>query len=299
MLVVVPYLVKHPGTPLADAARLFDADERVLRRDLELLQMAGLPPYLPGDLIEVDIDADDSVWIRMADHFARPLRITRQEAMAVRLRAAELLATPGVPEAPDLASAVAKLDEALGASALVAVGAGDPPRLLDAVRSASADHQRIKIAYVDAGGERSERVVDPESVFADTGHWYVTAWDTGADGERLLRVDRILELEPSGETFPPRGLQGAGRPLYSPGPHDVPVRLRLDPDARWVSEYYATSEVVELGDGVVEATLPAGDLEQIARLLLRLGPGAEVLEPPGLADRVRALARQALARYEA
>ena len=45
----------------------------------------------------------------MADHFARPLRLTRQEALAVYVRATELAATPGMPVAPALAAALAKL----------------------------------------------------------------------------------------------------------------------------------------------------------------------------------------------
>ena len=67
-----------------------------------MLFLAGLPPYGPGDLIDVDIDEDGAVWISMADHFARPLRLTRQEALAVYVRATELAATPGMPGAPAL-----------------------------------------------------------------------------------------------------------------------------------------------------------------------------------------------------
>ena len=235
----------------------------------------------------------------MADHFARPLQLTRQEATAVRVRAAELLATAGVPEAPALASALAKLDAALGGSALVAVDAGGAPKNLAAVRDAAAGAARIRISYVDASGERSRRTIEPEAVFADTGHWYVVAWDTDADGERLFRVDRILEVTSQGTSFAPRGLQGAGRPLYTPGPSDVPVRLRLSSDARWVAEYYATEATRELEGGAIEATLPARDLDQVARLLLRLGSEAEVLEPPELRDRMRDLARRALQLYGA
>ncbi len=59
--------------------------------------MSGLPPYGPGDLIDVDVDEDDRIWISMADHFSRPLHLTRSEALALYLRGTELVATPGVP----------------------------------------------------------------------------------------------------------------------------------------------------------------------------------------------------------
>jgi proteasome accessory factor C len=303
MLVIVPYLVQHPGTSLTDASALFDVPPEQLRRDLDLLFMSGLPPYGPGDLIDVDVDEDGNVWISMADHFARPLRLTRPEALAVYLRATELLATPGIPDAPALASALAKLRDALGPDTLgdasiEAVAVGTPPPHLPALRVAAAEHERIRIGYTAAStGEASERDVEPEAVFASAGHWYVVAWDLSVDGERVFRADRVSTVEGTGVRFPPRGLEGAGRPLYTPGDRDVAVRLLLRPAARWVAEYYTTTDVVTRDDGSVEATLPARQTAWVARLVLRLGPDVEVLQPATLRDETRAIAEAALARY--
>ncbi|HEY6567925.1 MAG TPA: WYL domain-containing protein [Actinomycetota bacterium] len=305
MLVVVPYLVQHPGSELATVARLFGVPPDQLRRDLSLLFMSGLPPYGPGDLIDVDVDEEDQIWITMADHFARPLHLTRNEALALYLRGTELLATPGLPEAPALASALAKLRDSLGPDVLGeadgAIGSsspGTPPPFLDALRTASAEHRRLDIEYFAASTRRwSSRRIDPEEVFSAMGHWYVAAWDVDADGERLLRADRMRRVASTGETFQARGLQGAGRPLYSPGPDDVPARLLLHPTARWIAEYYVTSDPVERPDGSLEITLPVSDLDVIARLLLRVGEDATVLDPPELRDLTADLASRSLARY--
>jgi len=304
MLVIVPYLVQHPGTSLEAAAAIFEVPQDQLRRDLDLLFMSGLPPYGPGDLIDVDVDEDGNVWISMADHFARPLRLTRPEALAVSLRATELLATPGIPDAPALASALAKLREALGpdtlgdAGGIEAVVTGSAPPHLAALRAAAADARRIRINYTAAStGEPTERDIEPEAVFASAGHWYVVAWDVAADGERVFRADRVSGVRETDRRFRPRGLEGAGRPLYTQGEHDVAVRLRLRPDARWVAEYYATVDVSTFDDGSVEVTLPARQTAWVARLLLRLGPDAEVVEPAELRTQTRAIAEAALARY--
>jgi len=125
----------------------------------------------------------------------------------------------------------------------------------------------------------------------------VAAWDVAADAERLFRADRIREASPTGERFEPRGLQGAGRPLYTPSEDDVPVRLRLAPGARWIAEYYAVTDEEEAGDGRLDVTLPARSLGWVAELLLRVGPDATVLGPPELPDVVRDLARRTLDRY--
>jgi proteasome accessory factor C len=305
MLAIVPYLVQHPGSALPDVAAAFGVPASQLRRDLDLLFMSGLPPYGPGDLIDVDVDEDEHVWISMADHFSRPLQLTRIEALAVFLRGTELLATPGMPDAPALGRALEKLRSSLGPESLhevdgrIEILQGDSaPEHLHVLRDAAADHRRLSIEYFAIStGEWSRREIDPEEVFSGMGHWYVAAWDVDADDERLFRADRVRSATPTGETFTPRGLRGAGRDLYSPTRNDVAVRLRLRPAARWIAEYYATTDVEELPDGGLEVTLPARRLGWVARLLLRVGDDAQVVEPAGLRDEVRRLASETLARY--
>jgi proteasome accessory factor C len=304
MLVIVPYLVQHPGSQISEVARLFDVPVDQLRRDLDLLFMSGLPPYGPGDLIEVDVDEDDRIWISMAAHFARPLRLSRSEALALYLRGTELLGTAGLPDAPALASALDKLRTSLGSEMLGDAGGietadpGAPIEALDPIREGARERRRVRVDYfAHSSGEWSSRVIDPEEVFVALGHWYVAAWDVTIDAERLFRVDRIRRVQPTGERFSPRGLEGAGRSLYTPTGEDVSVRLRLAPDARWIAEYYTTTDEHERADGTLDITLPARALGWVARLLLRVGSDATVLEPPELIGQVAALARSTLDRY--
>jgi proteasome accessory factor C len=304
LLVMVPYLVRHPGTEISELGRLFGVDEGELLEDLGRLFLSGLPPYGPGDLIGVDIE-DGRVWIDMADYFSKPLRLTRPEALALYLRGTELSAAPGIEQAPALSSAVDKLGEALGPGTLgelaghvEAAAGGRPAQALDTIRSAVESNERLRIAYyAQSTAETTEREIDPESVFLAIGHWYVVSWDHRSEEERLFRADRIRSAEPTGERFEPRGLEGAGRPLYTPSERDVDVRLRLGPDARWIAEYYATADVRELEDGRLEVTLPAARFEWIARVILRQGEDVEVIDPKVLKDRVRELAHRTRKRY--
>jgi proteasome accessory factor C len=166
------------------------------------------------------------------------------------------------------------------------------------VRAAADAHRRLRIAYAAAStAERSERTIDPEAVFASSGRWYVAAWDVDVDDERLFRIDRIDAVDPTAETFAPRGLQGAGRPLYSPGGEDLSVRLRLTPPARWVAEYYVATDATEEADGSLTVTLPTKQVVWLARLLLRLGPDATVVEPEAVREEVCREAELTLARY--
>jgi proteasome accessory factor C len=302
LLAVVPYVVRHPGTPVSELSRLFDVSEQELLADLNLLFLTGLPPYGPGDLIEVDVDDDGRVWIRMADYFSRPVRLTRSEALALHLRGTEVLGAPGLQEADALRAALDKIAASLGPESLgelqVELGhAGGPPGHLEAIREATASRQRVEIDYYSATrDEVTTRRIDPEQVFSAIGNWYVAAWDDGADAERLFRVDRIRDCRPTGETFEPRGLAGQGRDLYTGSVEDISVRLLLGPGARWVAEYYQVDRMRER-DGRLEVTLPTKDLAWVAKLVLRLRGEAEVVDPPELVERVRRLAEETLGRY--
>lgn len=304
LLVMVPYTQKNPGTHLSELSRLFGVGEAELALDLNLLFVSGLPPYGPGDLIDVQIE-DGRVWIGMADYFARPIRLTPAEALALYLKGKALLGAPGLEEAPALASALDKLEGSLGADTLaglagrVAVGGGGHvARALAAVRRAVEDHSRLEVEYfTGAREELTVRRIDPEHVFSAIGNWYVVAWDELSDAERLFRVDRIRSVKETGEGFEPRGLLGAGRSLYTRSERDVPVRLALAPTARWVTEYYETERHRRRADGRLEVTLPTKELPWVAKLVLRLGGEAEVLEPEALVAMVRESAARTLALY--
>jgi proteasome accessory factor C len=303
LLSVVPFVIQHQGAELSELSSVFGVSESELAQDLDLLFVSGLPPYGPGDLIEVRVE-DGRVWIDMADYFDRPLRLTRNEALALYLRATELAATPGLPEADSVRSALEKLEKALGPAELGALSGhveasehGEASGALASLRDAVARRERVEIEYYAASStETSVRTIDPEELFSALGHWYVVAWDGRSDSERMFRVDRVRRAEATGEQFEPRGLLGAGRPLYSASEEDRTVRLALRPAARWVAEYYR-ADVEGERDGEVIVSLPARRLEWLVRLVLQLGPDARIVEPPELADAVRELAGELLERY--
>jgi predicted DNA-binding transcriptional regulator YafY len=73
--------------------------------------------------------------------------------------------------------------------------------------------------------------------------------------------------------------------------------LLVPSTAAWVAEALPVQHVVERPDGRLEVTLPVSRRPWLARLLLRLGPEAMVLDPPDLASAGREAAAQILERY--
>jgi proteasome accessory factor C len=298
LLAIVPWVASHDGPTVAEVCTRFGVAEADLLADLDLLFLCGVHPFTPDALIEVDV-ADGRVWIRFADYFRRPLRLTAPEGLALVSAGSTLLAMPGGDLDGALATALAKLETALGVSTddivEVELGAVAAP-VLDAVRTASAAGRKVRLDYYSFGRDgRSTRVVHPWRVFAAAGEWYLAGWCETAVGERLFRVDRIHDVTVLDDRFERPPADPGPTQLFHPDPAAPLVVVELGAPAAWVAEQYPNEGVEVLTGGRLRVRLRVGERAWLERVLLRAGPDATVVEGD---DGVAAgAARRILARY--
>ena len=93
LLAIVPWVVAHDGPLVSEVCERFAISERELVADLNLLFLCGAYPYTPDALIEVDFDGG-RVWVRFADWFRRPVRLSPPEALALVAAARAMLEVP-------------------------------------------------------------------------------------------------------------------------------------------------------------------------------------------------------------
>ena len=298
LLAIIPWVASHDGPRVAEVCARFGCTQAELVDDLELLFLCGLHPYTPDMLIDVDI-ADGRVWIRYAEYFSRPLRLTPTEGLALLASGRTVLATTGGDDDGPLARGLHKLATAMGVDAGEAVEIELGPvadDLLATLRGAAGAHRQVEIDYYSFGrDERARRVIDPYAVFSASGQWYVSGWCHRVDDERLFRVDRIASAVALDSSFtPPRKTPDLA--AYRPGAEDPRVTLELEPSARWVAEQYPMEKVEEVDGGRLRVTLVASQPAWLERLLLRLGRRATVVE--GDEGVGAAAARRLLTRYQ-
>lgn len=297
LLAMIPWVAASDGPTVEEVTERFGISEDELAGDLDLLYMCGLWPYTPDMLIEADI-ADGRVWIRYAEYFSRPLRLTPAEGLALVASGRALLAQPGVDAEGPLARGLAKLAAAMGLDADDTIDvqlAAPSAEVLDVLRSARERRTQVEIDYYAYGRDaRSRRVVEPWDVFSQAGQWYVRAHCHLAGGERLFRLDRIREAVPTHEAFTERVDPGQ-RAVFSARPDDPTVVLDLAPEVAWVAEQYPHAGIQRKARGRLRVRLQVSEAAWLDRLLLRLGGRASVVEGP--AD-VSAAARRVLARYQ-
>jgi proteasome accessory factor C len=307
LLALVPWLLAHPDTRLADAAAEFGVSPAQLRDDLNLIWMCGLPGHGPGDLIDVFWTAD-RVTLANADTIARPLRLSSTETLVLVAALRALTALPGIADVSAAERALAKLEASAGSEAAlgdrIAVASrqeGPAPGVAAAVREALTQGRRLRMDYwVPARDEVTHRDVDPLRVRSAEEATYLVGFCRLVEEIRTFRLDRILAAEIL-EVAAEIPDEAAGPPpdaaLYVPDPSDRLVTFELDAAGRWVTDYYPVESIEDLAEGRVRVSLRARDEHWVRRLALSLAGRGRLTGPADLVEAVTAEARTALAGY--
>jgi proteasome accessory factor C len=145
-------------------------------------------------------------------------------------------------------------------------------------------------------GRLTQREIEPWSVFSTLGNWYVRAYCRLAAGERVFRVDRIREATVTEGRFEAPDEVPPPIVSYTPNEADVRATIRLGVRARWVAEYYPV-EIIEDAGEELTVGFSAADPSVAARLLLRLGGDAELLDGDEVGARLAGLKTRILTRY--
>lgn len=311
LLAMVPYFLARQGIEMSVAAAELGVTQAQLKTDLEQLYVCGLPGHAGGDLIDIQF-WDGYVTVLFTAGIDRPLRLTGTEANVLLVALRMLLDAQGALAGDAIRRAVAKVEEAAGASRAVVIDDGtdraEHPASA-AIREAVAAKRALALRYYTPSRDAlSERIVDPIRVQVVDGTSYLDAWCRESQGRRIFRFDRVQEATVLPEASnPPADVVAV--PVALPT-HDasLPVaRLAIDPSAVWVVEYYQ-ARLLEEADPAdptapVLAELTYASPEWLARLVQSLGGRVSVVSDDDRSRRVRALidasAGAALARYGA
>jgi proteasome accessory factor C len=298
LIAAIPWIVAQDGALVDEISDRFDYPRQLLLQDLQdVVFYVGVPPYTPDTLIEVTID-DDMVWISYADWFSRPMRLSGTEILALLAAGETALAFDTQDEAGALARGLTKLRLATGSDPdTVDVQLGvTSENVLPDLRAAAERELCIDIAYYSfARDERTERRIEPRQFFMDRGNWYVGGHCQRAGAERIFRVDRIESTSRTDTPF--------SRPPAAAGSTDTfsiesgPRATLLMPSSRLHLLDGLPIDSSDVVDDVARVTLPVSSLRWLERLMIRIGPGAELTEPTD--ETLRGDASQTSARIRA
>lgn len=302
LLAMVPYFLARPGIEMSVAAAELGLTEAQLEKDLEQLYVCGLPGGAGGDLIDIQF-WDGYVNVVFTAGMDRPLRLTGTEANVLLVALRMLLDSQGALAPDAIARAIAKVEEAAGASRAVVIDDGAEPREHPAsatIREAVARRRALRISYYTPSRDAmTERVVDPIRVQVVDSTSYLDAWCRESDGRRLFRFDRVQSAQLLDEPArPPAG--EAAAPISMPMHNQAfPVaRIEIDQSALWMLDYYQAHPLTDPAqdpEAPLLAEITYASQEWFARLLQSFGGRVRLVSDDPGSRRVAALVRDAAA----
>ena len=306
---------------LAACGRSYEADVSCaqLRTELNLTQEALEEDLTLLNLINfgggcyalfAQVEGDEVVVQKevYGDQFSRPARLSPLEAKAL-LWALDFVGgrLPLVGE-ESLASARAKIEDAVGHESSTGVELGAVQTASESVGTALAravrEDQVIEIDYwTESRGEVTTRVIEPHMLMNSRDAWYLVAHCRKAGEQRTFRLDRIRGATALDEHFERRA-EVEAVPYQPWGSSSRPdtlahiARVWCSPAiARWLAEEHPSAE--RFSDGSIIAEIPYASEEWLVKEITKHGGEAVLHAPEALRAGVAGYAERIIALYAA
>jgi predicted DNA-binding transcriptional regulator YafY len=304
-------MLQSRGTLKAsELAEELDVSERTIHRYMGMLDEMGIPiysergPYGGFSLVR--------------GYKLPPLIFTPEEATALYLGSELVKDIWGASYHDAAVAATAKLDNVLpdalhqeveqARRGLLVTGwlrrdYGPWAPILDELRRCVARRRQVRLVYQSFRQEVTERIMDPYALALQWGNWYLAGHCHLRNDLRTFRVDRVQDVEPTGETFDipsdfdarehMRGM-AADRPATY-----YRVAVHFDPEVAHIvrERREEWQDLTEQEDGSVILAFDAAELAWPSRWVLTYQDKATVIGPPELARMVRDAAQAIVARY--
>ncbi|MFH8516655.1 helix-turn-helix transcriptional regulator [Streptomyces gelaticus] len=289
------------GPELADR---LGVTTRTVRRDVERLRTIGYP-------VHAGQGVGGGYRLGPGQNLP-PLLLDDQEAIAT---AVSLLVGAGgaVTGAGDAAlRALTKLDQVLPtrlrhevralSGSVESFGTGHTPvdpEVLMTLARACRDEVETCFNY-PSGSEVRPRRAEPYRLVASDRRWYLLAYDLDRDDWRTFRADRMTEVSARTWHFRPRPTpdaatyvqEGVASRVY---PHRARFLVHASADTVRAQIPASAAVVRHRGSERCEVLSGAAGLDAVLMHVLLLGHDFEILDPPELGSRCRALAERLLA----
>lgn len=261
-----------------------EAWRRMFERDKDLLRNLGIPLELrPTDAWEVE----HGYVIPREDYSLPDPGLTDEERAALWL-AAQVVRMGGQASGPEALFKLGGATNVPGGEPLAA-DLGAESDVLGEVFASVSERRTLALTY-----RGRARLTHPYGLVHRRGHWYLVAAEQPEDVIKVFRLDRASDLavgELDGAFQRPEGLRPADYIADAPweaGPDDIEAVVRFDESLAWWArrQLVGRTEVTELSDGTLRATLRVANPDAFVGWVLGFGPAAVIESPDALIARL-------------
>ena len=297
---LIPFLSNNPGLSVLQIAERFHSTPAQISKDLSLLHMCGLPGYTHLELLNIDFDDPESIFVADAQVLDQPRSLTQVEALTLVLGLQLLAELSGGNEDREAIAALQKriggrIEKQLSEQITIADAVEESPHIA-VIANAISNQQFLSIEYNSATSDSvTARAIFPLAISYQNGIGYLQAISRAEQEVRTFRIDRIVAIN-SGESAP--GYADTRSIHQGSGAAEV-IEIEMGPDGIFFIEIH--NEIVTSFDDLGEnyrIRLHATAGEWTLRTLLAWPTPIAVLVPSSVAQLLHERIAGALANYE-
>ena len=278
---IIMLLLQHRKVTAARLAEMFEVNVRTIYRDVELINLAGIP-------ITASRGVGGGIGIMEEYKVEKGLFTTADiTSLLIALGSSplsgeEVLAT--IAKIKGLIPKEQMRNIELKARQIVVDhspwhGRRLMPNSFARIKSALELNRLISFHYYDGNGRESHRITEPYQLMLKESHWYLLAYCTLRDDFRIFRVSRMSEIMMLEDTFTPKEFE------YDPNdspetPDEIIITLLVDESLRGLMADYCGRDNLKAGeDNKLQADFPFVESDFGYGLLLSFGNKCECLKP--------------------
>jgi predicted DNA-binding transcriptional regulator YafY len=302
LVAILVMLLRKQRVQAKELAEKFDVSVRTILRDVEAINLAGIP-------IVTYQGANGGIGI--AEGYRLDKSVLTDDEMAAVMTT--LKGIDGTLTGKSHEILMEKLKNTLNASQLEQLNAKMRQFVIDlnpwyentstkeklaAIRGAIEASKQLEFTYTDSQGSQTKRDVEPYSLILKAQKWYLYAWCCLRESFRYFKVSRIKALKESGSEFTPREVPA--EPAEAEAPRKaienmVSLELLFNRQVAHVIAEWWDAEAAEDGCLMVKAMLP--DNYQTYGFLLSFGNQVEVVSPPHVRTAIGQMAKEIYKKY--
>jgi proteasome accessory factor B len=312
VLKIITLLQTRRYYSVKDLADELEVSTRTVYRDLNMLELAGVPFYY---------DRSRQGYVIHQTYWLPPINLDLEEALSLIVLAAGSESESRVPLMRKACNAARKIESQLPLTIRAAVGqatAGLAIRRSPVARHEGLEgiHQMVREAVVRRHVLRGKYIsfnekkqidvtMEPYWLVFQERAWYVIGRCCRNDDIRTFKLGRFVELHELAETFKAPALTlekylgNAWRFMPEGRQYDVSLRFSrlVAPNVAEV-QWHRTQKLTWEDEGTLLFDVRVDGLGEIYWWILGYGDQVEVLKPKALRERIRTAAENMLARYK-
>lgn len=304
LVTIIMLLLDKERIGAQELADMFEVSPRTIYRDIEAINMAGIPirsiSGVGGGFEIMDsYKVDKSVF-------------TTEDLSAILMGLSSL---SGMVEGNALVSALAKVRSFIPADRSKDielkvnqihidlspwVGNRNIQNSIEMIKAAMQESKLLLFEYTGHHGNRSTRIVEPYQLVLKSSHWYFYGYCYERNDFRLFKLSRIAALQIKEVSFTPREYQKPlldARDIVAEMEMKIKIRIHYSIMDR-VLDYCSYEQFTPDGDEYYIVSFPFIEKAYYFDMLLSFGKQCECLEPPHVRAEMRRRIQEIAHLYE-